>query len=342
MLLYNIEAMAQKMDIECNSIASHIEHMGLRGSHRENILKKYIGQLLPQKFSVGTGIIVDVKGTQSKQQDFFIYDAFNSPVFLNMESSSVVPVESVYATVEIKSKLTKETLRQSVDNIKSVKELELTMLKNSVFIPAQHNFILGSVFAYSSDIDIDTIGKNLDEFCKDMAPQVRPSMVCVFDQGIIINVGKNEITQIHTIPTEKTMWAISKNTKELNYYLFYLVLQQHLNTAKNFPPDLFRYAEASHALDGMQVRIPFDMIKDDMSINMGNSPLSGVELRSMAEATKVIGKFFSNQITERDLPEFEKSMETVTKLFIKSAQKPDGNSTGVAGETSSEILDKNG
>lgn len=71
MLLYNIESMAKKMSIDYQEVTNHIEHMGLRGSSRENILREYIKQLLPQKFAVGNGIITDVNGTQSKQQDFF-------------------------------------------------------------------------------------------------------------------------------------------------------------------------------------------------------------------------------------------------------------------------------
>ena len=108
MLLYNIESIAKKLEIDYQEVTSHFEHMGLRGGARETVLREYIRQLLPQKFAVGTGVITDVNGTQSKQQDFIIYDAFNSPTFLQMEDISVLPVESVYATVEIKSCLTKD------------------------------------------------------------------------------------------------------------------------------------------------------------------------------------------------------------------------------------------
>ncbi|MGI6063571.1 DUF6602 domain-containing protein [Blautia sp.] len=34
---------------------------------------------------------------------------------MHMESSCVIPVESVYATVEVKSTLNKETLKQSIE-----------------------------------------------------------------------------------------------------------------------------------------------------------------------------------------------------------------------------------
>ena len=106
MQLYNIEALAKKLIAEYETTTEKIENMGLRGGAREDILKEVIRQLIPEKFRVGNGTIVDVNETQSKQQDLFIFDAFNSPVFMKMESSSVVPVESVYATVEVKSTLT--------------------------------------------------------------------------------------------------------------------------------------------------------------------------------------------------------------------------------------------
>lgn len=48
MLLYNIESMARKMKIDCDDLTSHIEHMGVRGTSREEILRKDIKQLLPQ------------------------------------------------------------------------------------------------------------------------------------------------------------------------------------------------------------------------------------------------------------------------------------------------------
>lgn len=146
MLLYNIETMAKKMKADFEGATDKIDHMGLRGSAREEVLKDVICQLIPEKFRIGDGVIVDIDGTQSKQQDLFVYDAFNSPVFLKTEKSLVVPVESVYSTIEIKSTLTKETLRQSIANIRSVKMLKHTELMNSALVSARHNYILGARF----------------------------------------------------------------------------------------------------------------------------------------------------------------------------------------------------
>ena len=311
MLLYNIESMAKKMSIDYQEVTNHIEHMGLRGSSRENILREYIKQLLPQKFAVGNGIITDVNGTQSKQQDFFVYDAFNSPIFLHMESSCIIPVESVYATVEVKSTLTKETLKQSIENIRSVKQLEITVLKNSPFIPAQFNFILGTVFSYTSDSAIETVAQNVDEICRDIPKEKQPSVICILDKGLIVNVLKDGMREIATMPSDSTTWGVIKNTKEINFYLFYLVLQQHLNTAINFPPNLLKYAEATHAIDNIQIMIPKNMIPDDMFIEAGKTKFSGEDMKFLAETQQILFKLLTNQMTEN---EFQKTGKTIEDI----------------------------
>ncbi len=311
MLLYNIESMAKKMSIDYQEVTNHIEHMGLRGSSRENILREYIKQLLPQKFAVGNGIITDVNGTQSKQQDFFVYDAFNSPIFLHMESSCIIPVESVYATVEVKSTLTKETLKQSIENIRSVKQLEITVLKNSPFIPAQFNFILGTVFSYTSDSAIETVVQNVDEICRDIPKEKQPSVICILDKGLIVNVLKDGMREIATMPSDSTTWGVIKNTKEINFYLFYLVLQQHLNTAINFPPNLLKYAEATHAIDNIQIMIPKNMIPDDMFIEAGKTKFSGEDMKFLAENQQILFKLLTNQMTEN---EFQKTGKTIEDI----------------------------
>lgn len=327
MLLYNIESMAKKMSIDYQEVTNHIEHMGLRGSCRENILREYIRQLLPQKFAVGNGIITDVNGTQSKQQDFFVYDAFNSPVFLHMESSCIIPVESVYATVEVKSILTKETLKQSIENIRSVKQLDVTVLKNSIFFPNQYNFILGTVFSYSSDSAIETVAQNIDELCREIPKEQQPSVICILDKGLIVNILKERVREIVTIPSESTTWGVIKNTKEINFYLFYLILQQHLNTTINFPPNLLKYAEETHAIDNIQIIIPKNLIPDDMFIEVGQTKFSGEEIKFLGENQKLLYKLLTNQMTEEELKKTGKTLgdiKEISERFVSLIQRSFG------------------
>ena len=327
MLLYNIEALANKIATEYATTTEKLEHMGLRGTARESLLKEVISQLIPEKYRIGSGTIVDVHETQSKQQDLFIFDAFNSPVFLKMESNSVVPVESVYATVEVKSTLTRDTLRQSIENIRSVKTLEHNELQNSPIVFSRHNLIMGCIFSYTSDSSIETVARNVDEICADIPKNQQPNIVCIFDKGIIVNVLKSRAGQIEIDPSENTMWGIIKNDQETNLYLFYLLLQQHLSLAQNFPPDLMKYANATHKLDDVQIIIPKEMIPDDMTIDLGDAALNADEIRFLGDYNQFIFKLLSGKMTNQELIKQGKTTEEASQIinrFIAIIQKSFG------------------
>ena len=175
--------MAKNLMTEFQEVTEPLEHNGVKGSLREEILTKCLKELLPQKYSVGSGIIVDADQTQSRQQDFFIYDAFDSTVFLKRSSYQVVPIESVYATVEIKSSLNKNELEKCVKNIQSVKKLKLTPAGTRHWTPPTENQVMGMVFAYTSDISLETVIKNLNEFNREMkiTYEVQINMICVLN-----------------------------------------------------------------------------------------------------------------------------------------------------------------
>lgn len=319
MLLYNIESLAKKMAIDYNDVTEKIEHMGLRGGAREDVLKEVIRKLVPEKYRVGNGIIVDAYGTQSRQQDLFIFDAFNSPIFMKTESSSVIPVESVYATVEVKSTLSKQTLQQSINNLRSVKTLKHNELKNTTIVSSRHNKILGTIFAYSSDSSLETIAHNVNDLCSSIPKSEQPSFICVFDKGLIVNVLKTNVAQVEIAPSDRTMWALIKNDQVTNIYLFYLFLQQHLSMAQNLPPDLMKYAAISHKLDKLQVIIPKDMIADDMIMKCGGTNLNAGEIRFLEENHEFLFKLMTGIMTEEEFNSYGKSQEEIEEIVNKFA-----------------------
>lgn len=333
MLLYNIESLAKKLATDYKDVTQKVEHMGLRGAAREDVLKDVIRQLIPEKYRVGSGLIVDVDNTQSRQQDLFIFDAFNSPIFMRTESSSVIPVESVYATIEVKSTLTKTTLKQSIENIQSVKTLKHTELVNSASISSRHNTILGTVFAYTSDSSLEAIAHNVNEICTTIPISEQPNFICVFDKGLIVNVKKDNVHQVELDPSEKTMWGMINNDQEINLYFFYLLLQQHLSMAQNFPPDLMKYAAATHKLDDMKIVIPKDMIPDDMFLDIGNG-LSGEDIKFFSDNYQIFYKLLSGNITDEEFMALGKNhdeIEEFTNRFVSIIKSIVGAEPVVAG-----------
>lgn len=319
MLLYNIESMAEQLSSTYQKITSHIEHMGLRGASREDALKDCLGKLLPRKYAVGCGTVVDVEGTQSKQQDFFVYDAFSSPIFLQTESSVVIPAESVYATVEIKSSLCKQALREGVENIQSVKTLELHAAHRSADAPDTCCDVFGGIFSYASETSLKCLAHNLEEVCRNIPRREQPSVVCVLDRGLIVNISKQEPRSITSIPSEMSTWAIVENDKTTNLYLFYLVLQQHLNESESHPPDLLEYAAASNILDNITVMIPNDMIPDDLSIGVGDSRITGGDMKFLGENQQQLYRLLSSMADgdEENIESLDMPQEEIDALLTR-------------------------
>ena len=98
-----------------------IKHPGEKGRTSEFIARGIIRAILPQKFSIGTGFLVNSKGDRSRQQDLVLFDeTMNAPIRLAGEVG-VFPVECVYATVEVKSTLTKKTIREAAESIGEIR-----------------------------------------------------------------------------------------------------------------------------------------------------------------------------------------------------------------------------
>jgi len=86
--------------------AATVTHTGVKGLIREVLLRDLFRPLLPADLGVGTGQIATSNGNLSPEVDVVIYDRRILPPVLFENVIGLFPIESVLATVEIKSKLT--------------------------------------------------------------------------------------------------------------------------------------------------------------------------------------------------------------------------------------------
>ncbi|GJI61784.1 DUF6602 domain-containing protein [Bacillus velezensis] len=243
MLKNSIHAAAKKMQIDFEEVTAKINHMGERGSSREEILLRYLRNYIPSKYEMSNGVIIDGNGTQSRQQDIIIYDSFNSPVLLDMEKTKIVPIESVFSVIEVKSTLNKTEIDKCVNNISSVKSLVRNPLVEI------NSPTAGFVFAFKSSTTIETLLDNLVEANKHTEKHKHISVICVLDKGLIVNVSKRGLKDIVLVPDENSTPAIIKNTAENNLMLFYLLLMQYLNQSSVSVPNLLKYASEGELIN---------------------------------------------------------------------------------------------
>lgn len=117
-------------------LSKSIKHSGESGRAREKIIINFLQKIIPCKYKIGTGFVIDAVGGISKQIDVVIYrDSYHS--VLEIGEVKYFMVESVVAVIEVKATIkNKTTLYQALENIKSVKILDRSNKgKNDIVYP---------------------------------------------------------------------------------------------------------------------------------------------------------------------------------------------------------------
>jgi hypothetical protein len=81
---------------------------------------------LPRRYSVRNGFVVDHAGGISEQIDVIIHDAQYSPFLFQAGTSCFVPAESIYAILDAKQEISKQTLEETGRKVASVRKLDRT------------------------------------------------------------------------------------------------------------------------------------------------------------------------------------------------------------------------
>ncbi len=99
--------------VEARAAAS-VPHSGVKGQVREILIRELFRPLLPADLGIGHGHIVSsVEGKVSSEQDVVIYNRRLVPPVLYERSLGMFPLECTLATIEVKSQLTRDELRDA-------------------------------------------------------------------------------------------------------------------------------------------------------------------------------------------------------------------------------------
>lgn len=177
-----------------------IDHNGSKGTFREYIVKQFLRPFLPLEYGISGGQAFDENGNISKQLDIVIYDALHSYIAPYTDDFIYFPCESVYGSIEIKSKLNKNSFMESVRNIESFKKLYRQPIDTYYVNPAKAlkisninwniqatNEYFGVIFAYES-LKSETILSYIEEIINDdkSKKEYLPNVIVLLkDQKII-------------------------------------------------------------------------------------------------------------------------------------------------------------
>jgi hypothetical protein len=234
------------------------QHRGEAGRRREDEVREFLRLFLPRRLGVATSEIVASEGSVSPQTDVIIYDQMETPLLDSSESSIVVPVEGVYAVVEVASDLEPRKLEEELEKIRQVK----AMPKSAYFdgggaiehtyrphgTPVKRFPVLGFAFGYKG-ADLATLRDRLRELDDpdDLAKNL--NMLCVLSRGLVLNAHpKTEGDQVRVgilrgapEPGTQRVGIVSERHEGDGLMWFYLLMVQMLSQARTEPINMGAY-----------------------------------------------------------------------------------------------------
>ena len=229
-MLQYYKGLTDRMLSEIDSVSKEIEHAGEQGRNNEAVIRQFLSNHLPQKYTVSTGKVVSANGQLSQQVDVIIHDRTHTPGLKLGKEWSIVPVESVRAVISVKTTLNRSSLRDSLANIESVRALPRdAVLWHSSGVEPTGKVLRprGLVFGFKSSWSnaqefqnafVDLLGEINDSF--------RPNAVCALDQLVLVR-------------RPFTVDAIEYREYPLLHFFLFLV-----KTMDRFPPyrvDIHKY-----------------------------------------------------------------------------------------------------
>lgn len=162
----------QRLRADADVFSGLIEHYGERGRANELALARIFEAFLPSRWDVGTGIVIDATGTQSRQTDIVIFDQSEEPAFFAQTTHLLHPVETVVAAVEVKTTLTKDDLATDFpQKWDAIAELSSSNGRRP----------LQALIAYDCEVSPSTLASELTARGENRAPD----LVCVLSRCIV-------------------------------------------------------------------------------------------------------------------------------------------------------------
>lgn len=149
--------------------STNIPHCTGQGDHTESSWRDFLKNVLPKKYGIDRGYLIDSYGNVSDQIDAIIYDALYSPlIMISASGEKFIPVEAVYSIIEIKPTINKKNLEYANNKIESVKKLirssrGMTCAGKRV-PPRELTDILGIILATNIEIEKQTLEKHLKNY----------------------------------------------------------------------------------------------------------------------------------------------------------------------------------
>lgn len=167
-----------------------VDHPRDKGMAREQAFRRYLVDtgLIPSRYAITSTShrVASTSGHISRELDLLFYDAAEAITLMQREKAySVLPVECTYGVIQIKSKASRNDIRDGLLNIASYKKLQRVASQGWMIHTGEpkSGTGFGILFAYDTDLDWSIVVDELKSFCQNNPRQVWPNAVFVLTKG---------------------------------------------------------------------------------------------------------------------------------------------------------------
>ncbi|MFD2133768.1 DUF6602 domain-containing protein [Pseudogracilibacillus auburnensis] len=155
------------------------------GENREVIVQEFLKEHLPFAFGVDTGLILSEDGEFSNQADLVVYDQlYNSALYPTMLNKLFL-VESVYAMIEVKTHINRETIKDAIEKCVRFKKLKRSFSGVPSYPKINDSLFILWGFEGTSN---ESIKKNILEEVDKLSIEIQPDFIIIPDR-ILISMG---------------------------------------------------------------------------------------------------------------------------------------------------------
>jgi len=168
------DGVLKRLQAEVDVFSRLVQHQGERGRENELAFARLLEGLVPRRYGLGSGLLIDAADNCSKQMDIVVFDQSGEPTVMAQTTQLLFPVEQVRAAVEVKTTLTAREVRDC-----GLKRASVGRLTSHAPGGKQPLFI---VLAYNADSSGATVAANFAA----LPETERPDLVCLLEPGLLL------------------------------------------------------------------------------------------------------------------------------------------------------------
>lgn len=191
-----------------------IAHRGTQGSVREAFTKAFLRRYIPRRFELGSGVSIDSTGKQSGQIDIAVFDTWFAPTLLTSEDQHLIPIENLYAVIEVKSRLDTAGIAQAAGQLKAIRKLK------RVYYDAEKGFttiqadVVSCLFAFDGP-QLKSIVSALEECYVRTPARDQIHSVYVLGKGVVVRGAAEGLTPFKS---SSRKWCALPESFDGEYY----------------------------------------------------------------------------------------------------------------------------